>query len=243
MIKGYANIKIKAKDTAAALKIYTDALQMPLVDENTVAFPEGTTVTVIEGDTVRAEKSGFTHLCLDSCNADDGWARATDLGAVPSREDDHPTGGGGLYGGFLRFAGGEEVELWHICKNDALSEPYTPGNFVKAFVHTAITAPDKEKAIAFYEALGIRLKLDWGWGCSMQLANKQELEIFPGGDRVPNESGIYEVSFAVEDAKACYDIALANGGIADGDAIIGLAGERIRFVEGVDIKTVDLFGD
>lgn len=98
-----------------------------------------------------------------------------------------------------------------------------------------------DKAIRFYEALGIRLKLHWGWGCSMQLANKQELEVFPGGDHSPNESGLTEITFAVSDAKAAYDTALANGGIPDGESIIGPGDDRIRFTENAQIKTVDLF--
>ncbi len=243
MITGYANLKIKAPDREKALAFYTEALQMPKAAEDTVRFPEGTTVTVIDGGAASANTSGYTHLCLDTCNADDGWARAVKVGAVPSRESDHPTGGGGLYGGFLRNSGGEEIELWHICKNGETSEPYTEGNFVKAFVHAAVTAPDMEAAIKFYEALGIRLKIHWGWGCSMQLANKQEIEIFPGGDAAENQSGLVEVTFAVDDAKTTLKTALANGGKQDGDAVIGLGGERIRFVEGVKIQTVDLFGD
>ncbi len=243
MIQGYANFKIKAPDKEKALKFYTEALQMPLTAADTAIFPEGTTVTVLGGGEASANTSGFTHLCLDTCNADDGWERAIAVGCVPSRESDHPTGGGGLYGGFLRNTGGEEIELWHICKNGQQSEPYESGAFTKAFVHAAVTAPDMEKTIQFYEALGIRLKLHWGWGCSMQLQNKQELEVFPGGDASRNESGLIEVTFAVDDAKATYEIALQNGGVAEADAIIGPGGEKIRFVEGIEIKTVNLFGD
>ncbi len=243
MIQGYANLLIKAPDFMSALSFYTEALQMPKVTENSVRFPEGTTVTVTGGGEASANTSGFTHLCLDTCNADDGWERAVKAGCVPSRESDHPTGGGGLYGGFLRNTGGEEIELWHICKKGELSEPYESGSFTKAFVHAAVTAPDMEAAIRFYEALGIRLKLHWGWGCSMQLANKQEIEIFPGGDASKNESGLVEVTFAVDNVKATVEAALANGGKQDGDTIIGLGGERLRFVEGVNIQIVDLFGD
>lgn len=249
MITGYAGITIRVPDVEAALRVYTEGLQMPLCMANTVKFPEGTTVSIVEGGKASANRSGWTHLCLDSCNADDGWTRATGLGAVPSREDKQPTGGGGLYGGFLRFPGGEEVELWHICKNGELCEPYQPGAFVKAFVHAAVTAPDKEDAIAFFEALGIRLKIDWGWGCSMQLKNKQELEVFPGGNAVTNDSGLVEVCFAVDDAAESYAIALKHGAIPVQEpqkgmaSVIGPGGTRIRFAEGITVETVDLFHD
>lgn len=139
MIQGYANLKIQAPDKEKDIAFYTQALQMPLIGEDTVTFPEGTTVTVNKGEEASANTSGFTHICIDTCNADDGWARALKCGCIPSRESDVPTGDNELYGGFLRNAGDEEIKLWHICKNGQQSEPYETGNFVKAFVHAAVT--------------------------------------------------------------------------------------------------------
>ena len=245
-INGYERLIIQAPDSRKALQFYTDALQMPLVSPYTVRFPEGKLLTVQDGGTDRASSFGFTHLCIDTCNADDGWNACLTAGAVPSREDKTPTGDGELYGGFLRCPGMEELELWHVCRGGNKSEPYQPGHLVKALVHAAVTVPDLDAAIAFYEALGIRLKLHWGWGCSMQLANRQELELFPGSG-VQEQSGLIEVSFAVENAAAAYETAIAHGGISveppqNGRAtVLGLGKERIRFGEGGSIQTVDLF--
>lgn len=61
MIQGYANLKIQAPDKEKAIAFYTQALQMPLIGEDTVTFPEGTTVTVNKGEEASANTSGFTH--------------------------------------------------------------------------------------------------------------------------------------------------------------------------------------
>lgn len=248
-IKGYAGLTMKVEDVSKALLFYTKGLSMPQVGENQVMFPEGMILTVIGGGEYSENKSGYSHICIDTYNVVDGWNNAiNDCGAKVSRGNKTPTQDGNLYGGFLRCAGGEEIELWHIVHNDITSEPYD-GNLVKAFVHAAVTVPDMDKVIKFYEALGIKEKSNWGWGCSMQLENKHELEVFGEGDGKTNENGIVEVIYAVDDAKEIYEQAINAGAeglkpYADGKSSVkGLAGEVITFDETAEIKTVFLFGD
>ena len=161
------------------------------------------------------------------------------------------------------------MELWHIVHQQKKSEPYDGVHLTKAFAHVGIFVKDYDRSIEFYEKLGSRNKGRSGFNCSLQLRNKHEVELFPGGEEASHESGIVELIFAVDDAALMYQKALCLGAEpvrapimtqhrkpwqeqepqqkAEAYGIIASVkapnGEIISFVDHYSVKNVVLFDD
>lgn len=243
-VEGYAQITIRAADLAAGLRFYGECLGLSVIERSEhralLAFPEGMRLEILDGGCYVEHESGYTHLCINTYDVDETYARTLAYGATPTRGE--PSTDGELRGVFIRTPTGEEIELWYISRGGLTSEPIVNGRYVKSFVHMAVTAPDKDITRDFYAALGVRPKTDWGWGCSMQLKNAHELEVFPKGDGLPHEEGsAVEQTFSTRDVPAVYAQAIAAGAVSlatpKGEkghctaAFRGPAGERISLTD------------
>jgi catechol 2,3-dioxygenase-like lactoylglutathione lyase family enzyme len=140
---------------------------------------------------------------------------------------------------FVTAPTGEEIEFWYISKNGKTSDPVNSNNYIKSFVHVALTVPDMDAASKFYEGLGIIPRDNWGWGCSMHINGGRELELFTGGQYSDNKNGIIHIGFWCDDADASFNRAKELGGETHGLSnwenlrmgfVRGLAGELIEFV-------------
>ena len=92
--------------------------------------------------------------------------------------------------GFVIAPTGEEVEFWDIAAVGDEPPCDEQGCYIKTMVHPAFTVENLAASKAFYEALGIRPKVDWGWGCSMLMDDNREIELFSGGHVCNNTGGI-----------------------------------------------------
>lgn len=240
-VGGYAGIRMRVPDHEAAAKLYRDVIGMEVAAQDahsiTLKTPEGMEFVIEDGGEYCEPASGYTHICLDTYDSDYIFETLCAMGGKPSRGENSVGEDRVLHGSFARNVSGEELEIWYIIQD--LSDPKRRddppgGNYLRAFAHLAMTVPDAPAASAFYQALGVGLKDDIN---HLLFDNKHEMEIFPGGEACTNASGIVEMSLFTDDARACYDTALAHGGQGvsispDGReaVVLGVGGERVRFV-------------
>jgi catechol 2,3-dioxygenase-like lactoylglutathione lyase family enzyme len=186
-VNGLSHVRILVPDIDEAIRFYCQGLGLTLKHrdekEAVIATPDNILLIFRGGGTREGDTSGITHVCYNTFDVDAAFARALEFGAVPSRKSDPvPYTYKNLRMAFVRTKTGEEIEFWGIMrKNGCFGEPM-PGNcYVKHFVHVALTVPDMQASIRFYEGIGARLKVDWEWGCSLRLPDMREMELFTGG--------------------------------------------------------------
>ena len=245
LITGISNVCIKVSDINESIRFYCDGLGLELTyKDDTCAIiqtPDHILIELISGGKIQPNQSGITHICLNTYDVDATFARALAYGGKPSRPDSpEPSTYQGLRMGFVAAPSGEEIELWYIEKNGIQREPIIGTHYIKCFVHPAFTVPDMPAAVAFYEALGIRLKMDWGWGCSMQLMDKREMEIFTEGSYSNNTNSYISIGFFVGNLDIAIKTAISKGGTLlrktedtgnrQSAYIKGVAGETIQLV-------------
>lgn len=237
-LKGLAHVAVKVDDLAEAVRFYAQGLGLTVrhraADAAIIAPPDGVLLELFAGGRHAKNKSGFTHLCLNTYDADAAFHRAIQYGAVPSRGDPYDLGR--LRIAFVTAPTGEEVEFWHI----GAREPAIEDRYVKAMVHAALTVPDMDAVTRFYEGMGIRFKTGWGWGCSMKLADGRELELFTKGEVSNNTSGITHVCFETGDMDAALAQAVALGGTIT-DEPKDWENVRYAFFRGLAGELVELF--
>jgi catechol 2,3-dioxygenase-like lactoylglutathione lyase family enzyme len=237
-LKGLAHVAVKVCDLDRAIRFYEDGLGMAVrhkaPDAAIVAPPDGVVLELFAGGEYTENKSGFTHFCLNTCDADAAFLRAVDCGARPSRGEPYDLGR--LRIAFVTAPTGEEVEFWHIGER----EPAGDGRYVKSVVHAALTVPAMDAVTRFYEGLGIRFKTGWGWGCSMKMGDGRELELFTKGEVFDNKSGITHVCFETDDIDAALARAVELGG-AVADEPREWENVRYAFFRGLAGELVELF--
>ncbi len=216
-IDGLGHIDLKVADVDAAVRFYCDGLGLALKRRNghgaVLITPDNVIIEITGGGSLGKNASGITHICLNTYDVDAAFQRALDFGAAIARpQDPEPYTYNNLRMGFINTPTGEELELWYIQKNGMLREPIVGNRYIKCFVHVAITVPDMPACIRFYEALGARLKVDWDWGCSIQLPDMRELELFTGGEYSDNKSGYTHFSFYTNDVNAMAQAVFEAGG-------------------------------
>ena len=225
-VTGLRHVRLSVPCVADAVRFYCQGLGLALVRQDdmeaVITTPDGIAFFVSAGGKGEGDTSGITHICLNTFDVDVTFERALALGAVPSRESDlTPTTYKNLRMAFVRTPSGEEIEFWGIMRpNGSFGEPMPGDCYVKHFVHVAMTVPDMQESIRFYESLGARLKVDWEWGCSMRLDDMRELELFTGGHYVSAPKTYKSFAFFT--------------GIGDRQAKksrLGPAGETIEFVQ------------
>ena len=238
MITGLAHVAIKTHDLDAAVRFYADGLGMILRhradDAAILAAPDGVVLELFAGGEQATNRSGFTHFCLNTYDGDAAFARALECGAVASRGEPYDLGN--LRIAFVTAPTGEEVEFWHIGARAAVAGK----RYVKSFVHAALTVPDMPATVRFYEGLGIKPKVDWGWGSSMKLADGRELELFTKGEPSENQSGIVHVCFYADDVDATLARALELGATLH-EKPNDWANIRFAFFRGPAGELVELF--
>ncbi len=241
-ITGMAHGAIKVADLDAAVRFWVDGMGMTLrhraADAAIVAATDGVLLEIFAGGEAVTNHSGFTHLCLTTHDADAAFARALACGATASRGEPYDLGN--LRIAFVTAPTGEEVEFWFIAQEGGpRREPVVGHQHIKGFVHAALTVPDRAATVRFYEGLGIQPKVDWGWGCSMKLADGRELELFDGGEPCDNGSGIIHVCFFADDVDATLRQALALGATPHGEPA-EWANIRYAFFRGPSGELVEL---
>jgi len=245
LITGISNVRIKVADVESSIRFYCEGLGLKLAykDANCafIETPDKVYLEIMGGGINTANTSGITHICLNTYDVDKTFVRALEYGGKPSRPDSpEPSTYNGLRMGFVATPTGEEVELWYIEKNGIQRETVIGDQYIKCFVHPAITVPDMPASVKFYEALGIRLKMDWGWGCSMQLADNREMELFTEGSYSDNKNSYIHIGFFVTNLEKAIEKAVEMGGVllskspVEGNRqsalIRSLAGEVIELV-------------
>lgn len=253
-VEGYAKFIIRTSDLPAGLRFYGECLGLDVIERTEnyalLEFPEGMRLEIRNDGVYTEHQSGYTHICINTYDVDLTYERTLQYGATPTRGE--PSTDGELRGAFIRTPTGEEIELWYISRNGLTKEPVVNGRYIKSFVHMAVTVPDKDVSRNFYAALGICPKTDWGWGCSMQMENNHELEIFPKGDGLPHEEGsITEMVFSTRDVATLYRQAAAAGAEPISEpagengyctaSFYGPAGERISLTDELFSRKVTLF--
>lgn len=221
-VSGLCHVRILVPDLDEAIQFYCRGLGLALLhqDENeaVILTPDGILLVFSAGGSKEWDAGGITHVCYNTWDVDAAFARALEFGAVPSRESDPaPYTYKNLRMAFVRVPSGEEIELWGIMRKNGSFGEAMPGNcYVKHFVHVAMTVPDMNASVRFYEGLGAALKVDWEWGCSMRLPDMRELELFTGGRYTPAPRAYASFGFFTQSEQA-------------GPNCIGLAGETIEF--------------
>jgi catechol 2,3-dioxygenase-like lactoylglutathione lyase family enzyme len=240
--KGLAHVAIKVDNLDTAVRFYCEGLGMVLQhkapDAALVAAPDGVLLELFAGGQRADNKSGFTHFCLDTYDADATFARALQYGATASRGE--PYTYSNLRIAFVTAPTGEEVEFWYVQQGDVLREPIVDGKYVKSAVHAALTVPDMDAVIRFYEGLGVKMKVNWEWGCSMTMGDKHELELFTKGEYSENSNGIVHVCFYTDDVDATLARAVELGGTIT-DQPKDWSNIRFAFFKGLAGERVELF--
>lgn len=213
---GYAGVTIRTNRIEESLHFYCEGLGLKLIEKKeekaVVSTPEGVYIEFIKGE-YQENTSGYTHLCLETFDCERTFERGLQYGATSSRNED-PTNWQGLHMAFLRAPGGEEVELWYVEKDGKSHEEIVDNQYIRNFVHMAITVNDKQADNDFYAALGITPKVDWEWGCSMIFENRHELELFTKGEKLTNQNGMTEMSLYTDQVEEVYQTAMQNGAIS-----------------------------
>ena len=241
-IIGYSHVAVKSDRFDEAFRFYTEGLGLKAVtkgeDSAVLVLPDGTVIEVFGGGETVRNTAGCTHFCLNTHNVHAAMARAVEYGATVKTEV-YPLGG--LRIGFVVAPTGEEVEFWDIDATGSEPDCDENGCYVKSFVHPAFTVVDMEATVKFYEALGVRRKVDWDGGCSMVMDDNREIEVFAGGHDCDNTSGVTHACFRVDNMQEALDAAVAAGAVITNEPnafqnicyafVRGLSGESIEFFE------------
>ena len=234
-VDGLSHVRLSVPDVKAAARFYCQGMGLELVcqdeSEAVIATPDNILLFVHGGGTNAGDTGGITHVCYNTWDVDEAFARALAFGAVPSRESDpEPYTYKNLRMAFVRTASGEEIEFWGIMRpNGRFGEPMPGSCYVKHFVHVALTVPDMKESIRFYEGLGAVLKVDWEWGCSLRLPDMREMELFTGGHCIMDPRAYTSFGFFTQGEKGPADKGL------------GPAGETIELVQLEQCSANDLY--
>lgn len=210
---GFSHVAIKTKNYGEAIRFYTEGLGIKaaqLTEHSAVLrLPDGIVIEVFDGGEQVTNDAGCTHFCMIAHNVHAAMKRAVEYGATVKKEV-YPLGD--LRIGFVIAPTGEEVEFWDVEAKGGEPDCDENGCYVKSFVHPAFTVADMDASIKFYEALGIKYKTGWGWGCSMIMDDNREMELFTGGYICDNKSGITHACFRVDDIEGVLKKAVEAGG-------------------------------
>jgi catechol 2,3-dioxygenase-like lactoylglutathione lyase family enzyme len=246
LIDGISHVDIHVPDVDGAVKFYTEGLGLRLIRRDShngiVETPDGVILEISPGGTPEGDARGITHVCYNTFDVDAAFRRALDYGARRSRpQDPEPYTYKNLRMAFVRAPSGEEIEFWSIQQGEGFGEPAPAGQYIKQFVHAALTVPDMQDCVQFYEALGARLKTDWEWGCSITLPDRRELELFTGGEYAENPRGYRHFCLLTPDVDAAAQRVRELGGKITHEPYDwsnlrvcfcqGLAGEVIEFFQ------------
>lgn len=251
---GHINIKVDHVDTA--VRFYCEGLGLKLRrrDERgaIIETPDKIVLEISCDGTFVQNTSGITHLCFNTYDADAAFKRALSYGAKISRPNDpEPYTYNNLRMAFVYAPTGEEIEFWYIQKSGVMREPVIDNHYIKCLPHVAITVPDMPACIKFYEGLGAKLKVDWEWGCSIQLPDMRELELFTGGQYANNKNGYTHFCLYTGDVdEAARRIVQLGGQIVHESYdwsnlricfCRGLAGEVIELFQMYEDRAPDIF--
>jgi lactoylglutathione lyase len=244
-ISGLDHVDIKVPDVDAAVKFYCEGLGLHLKrrdDYNAIIdTPDGVILEVSPGGDAGGNTSGITHVCYNTFDVDATFRRALAYGAVISRpENPEPYTYKDLRMAFVQAPSGEEIEFWTISKNGIQREPVVDGCYIKNFVHVALTVPDMPASVRFYEGLGAKLKVDWGWGCSIRLPDMRELELLTGGEFAKDPHSYSHFSLLTDDIEAAAQQVVALGGKIT-HAPYDWSNLRICFCQGVSGEVIEFF--
>ncbi|MDO5399632.1 MAG: VOC family protein [Eubacteriales bacterium] len=246
LIQGIDHVDILVPDVDAAVKFYCEGLGLTLKRRDDyngiVVTPDGVILEISPRGSSRTDASGITHVCYNTYDVDETFARALAWGAVPSRESDPvPYTYRDLRMAFVRAPSGEEIEFWSVMKPDRTFGEVRPGRcWVKNFVHVALTVPDMEGCVRFYEGLGAKRKVDWGWGCSMTLPDGREFELFTGGQPVCKPQCYTHMCLLTGDVDAALERVTALGGRIAHQPY-DWSNLRIAFAQGLAGETIEFF--
>jgi catechol 2,3-dioxygenase-like lactoylglutathione lyase family enzyme len=206
-IEGLSHVDIHTPDVDKTVRFYCEGLGLRLKRRDScngiIETPDGIILEISPGGKSGGDTSGITHVCYNTCNVDAAFRRALDFGAEISRpRDPEPYTYRDLRMAFLRAPSGEEIEFWSIARRGIFCEDAPEGQYIKNFVHAALTVKDMKACVKFYEGLGARLKVDWEWGCSMTLPDNRELELFTGGEYTRDPLAYRHLAFFTPDIKA-----------------------------------------
>ncbi len=246
VMTGLDHVEILVPDLAEAIRFYCDGLGLRrkrVTESSAVLYmPDDTVIELTGGATREHDASGITHICMTTYDIDDAFRRALAFGATPSRPKyPAPVDNGAFRLAFVYAPGGEEVEFWQL-KGERWAAKAPEGQYVRHLAHVALTVADVPAAVAFYEALGARMRSDWGKGCALTLPDGREIELFPGGEQTPAQhKAIKHFCALTGNADAALEAAIAQGGklmLAPNnyDSVrfcfcYGLAGEMIEFFQ------------
>jgi catechol 2,3-dioxygenase-like lactoylglutathione lyase family enzyme len=247
-ITGIDHVDINTPDVDAAVKFYCEGLGLRLKqrgERGIVETPDGVILELSPNGTTAWDAGGITHVCYNTYDIDAAFRRALECGATISRPDNpEPYTYKDLRMAFVRAPSGEEIEFWGIARDGVFGEVAPAGQYIKHFVHAALTVPDMKAAIAFYEGLGATLKTDWEWGCSLHLADGRELELFTGGEYAKDPVAYRHISLVTPDADGAARRVVELGGSIAHECYdwsnlricfcIGIAGEVIEFFQFYD---------
>lgn len=245
-IKGIDHVDLRVPDVDAALRFYCEGLGLSLKRRDgyngIAATPDGVILEISPGGTDRGDASGITHVCYNTFDVDAAFARALEYGAAPSRESDPvPYTYKDLRMAFVRAPSGEEIEFWSVMRPDGgFGEPVKGCRYIKHFVHVALTVPDMQACTAFYEGLGAKRKIDWGWGSSMTLPDGRELELFTGGERAQEPQGYSHICLLTGDVDAALAQVVALGGQIAHEPY-DWSNLRIAFARGLAGEVIEFF--
>lgn len=136
------------------------------------------------------------------------------------------------------------------------------------YSHMAIAAPDFDKSLAFYQALGLKVYTQWGEGKNrialLDIGDGGKIELFAREASKPAPDGPFiHFAFSVQDVEGAYRAALAAGAVSKAAPVemplsaspvditlrvafvIGPGGEELEFfkqIVGVSDR-FDSFGD
>lgn len=246
IIQGINHVDIHVPDVDAAIKFYCDGLGLHLKRRDgyngIVETPDGVILELSPKGTNEYEMSGITHVCYNTWDVDKTFHRALAYGAVRSRESDpEPYTYKDLRIAFVRTPSGEEIEFWSVMNPDGTFGLPMPGsNYIRHFVHVALTVPDMQACVRFYEGLGAKLKVDWEWGCSMTLLDGRELELFTGGQYAQAPKAYRHMCLLVDDVEQALDQVIRLGGSISHEPY-DWSNLRIAFARGIAGETIEFF--
>lgn len=212
-ITGLAHAALRVTDLDEGVAFYVEGLGLTLRHKAehaaVIAAEDDTLIEIFDAGEPCREATGWTHICLNTVDCDAAVSRAVSYGATVTKE---PYMLGNLRIAFVTAPTGEDVEFWYIGGYGLTREPVIGNRYVKSVIHAAMNVPDMAASVKFYEALGMKKKSDWGWGCSMQLEDGREMELFDHAAPAQDNGGIVHVAFYCDDVDGTLAAALAAGG-------------------------------
>lgn len=243
--EGISHVCLNVPDVDAAVHFYCEGLGLALVrrDETgaIVKTPDGVIMEIVPGPG-GGDKSGITHVCYNTFDVDAAFERALEFGAVRSRESDpEPYTYKDLRMAFVRTPSGEGIEFWSIMqKTGSFGEPVQGNRHIKQLVHVALTVPDMAACVRFYEGLGVKLKVDWEWGCSMTLPDGRELELFTGGEYAKEAKSYTHFCLLTDDVRRAQERVVEMGGAITHEPY-DWSNLEVGFCTGVGGEVVEFF--